>query len=64
MHSQNVSLSDTSGIKNKVIVKIKFKTDFVKENLTCTKLSMEITHLNTDFIPYHQHYYNTYQMCL
>lgn len=59
MHSQKLSLSDTSCIKDKVTGS---KTDLVKENLTYTKLLMEITHLNTDLIHYDQYHYNKYQI--
>lgn len=59
MHSQKLSLSDTSCIKDKVMGS---KTDLVKENLTYTKLLMEITHLNTDLIHYDQYHYNKYQI--
>jgi len=59
MHSQKLSLSDGSCIKDTVIGS---KTDLVKENLTYTKLAMERTHLNIDLIHYDWCHYNKYQI--
>lgn len=60
MNSQKVSLSDTSCSKDKVRGP---KTALVKENVTYTKLPMEVSHLNTGLAHSDGGHYNKHQLC-